>query len=256
MVGCRKWGMKMCAIFDAYDLPVDSMVEFYQRINKTITFPDGMTTSLGIIYWGRDEHLAEIRRALPILIENGARKFSDLLQATRTPSRSKKLSEQTGIPKETLRILSHDIELWLPRPASLDEIQRFQNKHDRTDVFSRIGLADQLAVISAGQTPSQREELASRANLDITTTDEIVKLCDYCRTGKNLQHIRAKIYYEMGMDTWQKWAAQGSATIIAMFAEYVHKNHLDGERLLPWPKEVRNGIEWAKMHLEIYSVQW
>jgi len=245
----------MSAIFDAYDFPVDSMVEFYQRINKTITFPDGMTTSLGIMYWGRDEHLAEIRRAMPVLIDNGALRFSDLLQATRTPLRSRKLSEQTAIPKETLRILNHDIEMWLPKPVSLDEIQRFQGRQDRMDVFSRVGLCDQLAVISAGQTPSQREELASKANLDIATTDKIVKLCDYCRTGKNLQHIRAKIYYKMGMDTWQKWAEQDSATIIAMFAEYAYKNHLDGERLLPWPKEVRNGIEWAKMHLEIYAVQ-
>ena len=246
----------MSAIFDAYDLPVDSMIEFYQRINRAITFPDGMTTSLGIIYWGRDEHLAGIRRAMPILIENGALKFSDVLQATRTPSRSKKLSEQTGVPKETLRILNHDIELWLPKPVSLGEIQQFQGKQDRMDAFFQIGLADQLAVISAGQTPSQREELASRANLDIATADEVVKLCDYCRTGKNLQHIRAKIYYEMGMDTWQKWAEQTSETIIASFAKHIQRNHLDGERLIPWPKEVRNGIEWARMHLEIYAVQW
>ena len=245
----------MRVIFDAYDLPVDGLVEFYQRINKPVTFPDGMTTSLGIIYWGRDEHLPEIRRAIPRLIENGAPRFSDLLQATRTPLRSKKLSEQAGIPTEILRILHHDIELWLPKPVSLDEIQRFQDKEDSSDAFSRIGLADQLAVISAGQTPSQRQKLASQASLDVAATDEIVKLCDYCRTGKNLQHIRAKIYYDMGMDTWQKWAEQSSATIIAMFAEHIQKNHL-GERLIPFPKEVRNGIEWAKMHLEIYAVQW
>ncbi|HNQ44594.1 MAG TPA: hypothetical protein PKI59_09185, partial [Candidatus Cloacimonadota bacterium] len=206
--------------------------------------------------WGRDEHLAEIKRVMPVLVENGILKCSDLLQATKTPSRSKKLGEQTGIPKETLRILNHDIELWLPKPVSLDEIQRFGGKQDRMDAFFQIDLADQLAVISTGQTPSQREELASRANLDIATVDEIVKLCDYCRTGKNLQHIRAKIYYEMGMDTWLKWAEQDSAAIIAMFAEYIQKNNLNGERLLPWPKEVRNGIEWAKMRLEIYAVQW
>ena len=68
----------MSAIFDAYDLQVDSMVEFYQRINKAITYPDGMMTSLGIIYWGRDEHLAEIERAIPRLIENGMLDFLEL----------------------------------------------------------------------------------------------------------------------------------------------------------------------------------
>ena len=120
----------MSAIFDAYDLHVDSMVEFYQRINKLITYPDGMTTSLGLIYWGRDEHLAEIERAIPRLIENGMPRFNDVLQAIRTPTRSKKLSEQAGIPKEILRILKHDIELWLPKSVSLDQIEWFQNNLD------------------------------------------------------------------------------------------------------------------------------
>jgi hypothetical protein len=246
----------MSAIFDAYDLQVDSMVEFYQRINKVITYPDGMTTSLGIIYWGRDEHLAEIERAIPRLIENGMPRFNDVLQAIRTPIRSKKLSEQAGIPKEILRILKHDIELWLPKSVSLDQIEWFQNNLDCLNAFSRIGLDDQLVVISAGQTPSQREKITLQTNLDIAIADEIVKLCDYYRTGKSLQYIRAKIYYDMGMDTWQKWAEQTSAAIISMFTEYIQENHLEGERLIPWPKEVRNGIEWAKMHLEIYSVQW
>ena len=28
------------------------------------------------------------------------------------------------------------------------------------------------------------------------------------------------------------------------------------ENLVPWPKEARNGIEWAKRYLETYMVQW
>lgn len=246
----------MSAIFDAYDLQVDSTVEFYQRINKVITYPDGMTTSLGFIYWGRDEQLAEIERAIPRLKENGMPRFNDVLQAIRTPARSKKLSEQTGIPMEVLRILKHDIELWLPKSVSLDQLEWFQNSLDCLNTFSHMGLDDQLAVISAGQTPSQREKITLQTNLDSVTTDEIIKLCDYYRTGRNLHHLRAKIYYDMGMDTWQKWAEQTSTAIISMFTKYIQENHLEGERLIPWPKEVRNGIEWAKMHLEMYSVQW
>lgn len=246
----------MNAVFDAYDLRVDRMVEFYQRITKVITYPDGMTTSLGIIYWGRNEHLAEIERAIPRLIENDMPRFNDVLQAIRTPARSKKLSEQAGISKEILRILKHDIELWLPQSVSLDQFEWFQNHPDCLNALSSMGLDDQLAVISAGQTPSQREEITLHTHLDAATTDEIVKLCDYYRTGKNLHHIRAKIYYDMGMNTWQKWAEQTSPAIIAMFTAYIQEKHLEGERLIPWPKEVRNGIEWAKMHLDIYAVQW
>jgi len=246
----------MSALFDAYNLQVDSLVEFYRRLNETITYPDGMTTSLGIIYWGRDEHLAEIERAIPGLIENGMPRFSDVLQTTRTPARAKKLSTQTGIPEPILRILNHDIELWIPKPVPLEQIAWFHNSLECLPALSRMGLDDQLAVLSAGQMPSQRENLSLQTGLDGATTDEVVKVCDYYRTGKNLHHIRAKIYYDMGMDTWQKWAEHTSETIIAMFTAYIQEHPLAGERLIPWPKEVRNGIEWAKMHLEIYTVHW
>jgi hypothetical protein len=246
----------MNAIFDAYNLHVDRMVEFYQRLNRVITYPDGMTTSLGIIYWGRAAHLEEIERAIPKLIESGRPRFSDVLQAARTPASSKKLSEQTGISKDILRILKHDLDLWLPKSVPLAQIEGLPNKQDHSQAFSENGLDTQLTLISAGQTPAQREKLALHIHLDIQTTQEIVKLCDYYRTGKNLTHIRAKIYYAMGMDTWQKWADQNSAAIIAMFTAYIQETHLEEKRLIPWPKEVRNGIEWARMHLEIYAVQW
>ena len=243
-------------IYDAYNLPVDRLAQLYHRLNQAITYPDGMTTSLGIIYWGRDEHLAEIERSIPRLIENGLLRFEDVLKAIKTPAASKRLSEKAGIAGAILRILKHDIELWLPKAAALGQLGWFHDHPDCMKAFSETGLGDQLAVISAGQTRPQRERLADQTNLDVTRVNEIVKLCDYYRTGKNLGHIRAKIYYDMGMDTWQKWAEGTSEAIIARFTEYIQENPGLEERLIPWPKEVRNGIEWAKMHQEIFAVQW
>jgi hypothetical protein len=246
----------MNTIFEAYNLPVDGLIGFYRRLNEVITYPDGMTTSLGIVYWGQDEHLIEIERAIPIFIENGTPRFKDVMEAIRTPARSKKFSEKTNISKDILRILKHDIELWLPKAIQLDKFDFFQNNPNYTNEFSRIGLKDQLAVISAGQIPSQREKISLETSLDISTINEIVKYCDFYRTGKNLEHIRAKLYYDMGFDTWQKWANHSSEDIISKFIEYIQRKNLEEKRLIPWPKEVRNGIEWAKMHLEIFSVQW
>ena len=40
--------------------------------------------------------------------------------------------------------------------------------------------------------------------------------------------------------------------ICAIFDTY----DLPVENLVPWSKEVCNGIEWAKLHLEMYTVQW
>jgi hypothetical protein len=85
--------------------------------------------------------------------------------------------------------------------------------------------------------------------------NEITRICDLYRTGANLKHLRAPIYYAMGLDTWQKWAETSSEEIISRFAEYTRQHHLE-ERLVPFPKEVRNGIEWAKLHLSLFAVSW
>jgi hypothetical protein len=155
-----------------------------------------------------------------------------------------------------LRILKHDFEQWLPAAVGLEKIGWFQNNPDDLQPFLRTGLTDQLEVISAGQTPGQRAELAQKTGLERIVVDEIVKMCDFYRTGKNLDHIRAKIYYDMGMDTWQKWAGATSEAIIDRFKEFIRENPVEAERLIPWPKEVRTGIEWAKLHLEIYAIEW
>lgn len=246
----------MPQIFDAYDLPLDHLLGLYQRLNQVITYPDGMTTTLGILYWGRDQHLQLIADAIPKIIESGAKKLNDVLQAIRTPARAKKIAGQTGISPEILRILQHDLALWLPKPVPLDQIPQLQNQPASLNALGEIGLRDQLALISAGQTPAQREALALQTRLAVSVLDECVKSCDFYRSGDNLHHLRAKIYYEMGLDTFQKWAVQNSETVIARFSAYIQQYPQAGDRLAPWPKEVRNAIEWAKMHLSIYTVQW
>jgi hypothetical protein len=215
-----------------------------------------MVTWLGIIYWGREEHLTEMEAAIPRLMDHGIGRFSDLYQATRTPGRLKKVSEQSAVPPGILRILSHDLALWLPEKVSLERLEWFQAHPDFLNRLTQIGLVDHLAVISAGQTPLQREDVAHQVGLDLDFVVEMVKLCDFYRTGKNLQHIRSKIYYAMGMDTWQKWAQATSDEVISRFTGYIQDNPSDAERLIPWPKEVRNGIQWAKMHLEVFRVEW
>jgi hypothetical protein len=246
----------MSAVFEAYNYPVERIVEFYQRLNQVISYPDGMKTSLGILYWGRDEHLGEIEKAFPKLKDCNLLRFKDILEAVRTPRRSKLLSEQTGISMEILRILRHDFELWLPEAVLLRELGWFRGHPGYAERLAQSDLMDQLAVISAGKMPDQRERLAYRVDLVPSMIDEMVKACDFYRTGKNLEHIRAKIYYDMGLDTWQKWAEGTAETIIARFTAYMQEHPLENERMIPWPKEVRNGIEWAKLHLEVFSIQW
>ena len=111
-------------------------------------------------------------------------------------------------------------------------------------------------MISAGQSPRSRDSLSSQTGIPIEVVEEIVKCCDVYRTGANLKHIRARIYYDMGLDSQQKWASSTSEKIIERFTEYIQQHDLDSVRLIPWPKEVRNGIEWAKLHVSIFAIEW
>lgn len=243
-------------ILDSYDLDIDGFVEFYRKLNEPIAFPDGMVTSLGIVYWGRDEHIPSLASAIPRLKEEGIQRFRELLEAIRTPGRMKKFSQRTGLSQALLRVLKHDIELWLPKPVSLSALEPIQKYSGYLDTLAAEGVGNQLQMISRGQSSQSRQALSKQTGIPLEVIEEIVRCCDVYRMGSNLTHIRARIYYDMGLDTWQKWADSTSEEIIAAFAEYVESHGLEAVRLVPWPKEVRNGIEWAKHHLSVYAVEW
>lgn len=77
----------MSEIYDSYNLPLAGLAAFYPKLNAEITYPDGMITSLGIIYWGKPEHTGRLENAVPVFLTKGIYRFSDLLEATRTPAR-------------------------------------------------------------------------------------------------------------------------------------------------------------------------
>lgn len=246
----------MSEIFDAYDLPLEKLPALYQRLSQPVRYPDGMMLSLDTIYWGRPGHQAEIGQAIPLLLEQKLSRLSQLWQALRTPGRLKAVREKTGISEQVLRIMKHDIELWLLQAVSLRHMVSLVEIPPGWQALEGLGLADQLAVISAGRTPEQRTRLSQAASLPPEDVVRLVRLCDFYRTGRSLEYIRSKIYYAMGMNTWQKWALASSEEVIAGFEKFLKENPAIGERLVPFPKEVRSGIEWAKLHLEIYSVEW
>jgi hypothetical protein len=114
--------------FEAYNLELSQLVQFYQKLNQPITYSDGMTTSLGIVYWGRDEHLPELELAIPIIREAGPNRFHDLLESIRTPTRAREFAETTGISTSLLRILKHDIAMWLPISVPLEVFPYLSSK--------------------------------------------------------------------------------------------------------------------------------
>jgi len=146
--------------------------------------------------------------------------------------------------------------MWLPKAVELSLSERFKAQVELLEKLRSTGITSQYQMINAGFTPNARRELANRTGIQLDALVEMVKFCDIYRMGSNLAHIRIVIYYDMGLDTWQKWAEQDADRIITMFKDYINRYALEGVHLVPWPKEVRNGIEWARMHLSIYAPQW
>ena len=77
----------MNALFDAYDLCLDELLRLYRRLNEPITYADGMVTSLGILYWGREEHYTQLGEAVVNFKAEGCYRLSDVLYLIRTPGR-------------------------------------------------------------------------------------------------------------------------------------------------------------------------
>lgn len=243
-------------IFNAYDLPVDQLVDFYRKLNETIVYPDGMVTTLGIIYWGREKHLPELEQAVPRLKSAGISRFSELLEALRTQGKMRKYAQGSGISGDLLRVLKHDIELWLPKPVPLAELEPIQKYAACWEALAGLGIHDQLQMLTVGQTPHSRQALSAQSGIPGDIVKEIVRCCDMYRTGANLKHIRTRIYYDMGLDSQQKWADSTSEEIIARFSAYIQQPGVEAMRLVPWPKEVRNGIEWARLHQSVFRIAW
>jgi hypothetical protein len=246
----------MTDILRCYDLPLDQLGDLYRRLHTDITYPDGIVTNLATIYWGHEDLIRQNAGLITQLGEMGITRCSELLESIRTPGRMKKVSEQTGAAPDVPRCLRHDIERWLPKPTDLAEYDLVQRNPGYLASLRGVGINTQLDMLNSGRTPQDRERLARDTGIPVPEITEMVKLCDCCRTGGSLTHIRAKIYYDMGLDTLQKRAAQTAESTIAMFTEYIEQHHLSADRLVPWPREVWHGIEWAKLHLSIFTIEW
>jgi hypothetical protein len=244
------------SIFEAYDLPTRHLVSFYQRLNTPIPYPNGMQVTLDTLYWGREVHYPALLMALSVLELRGIEKLSQLHKAIRTPGKMKKFAAESGITVDILRILKHDLGLWLPQPVPLSVIKPLEKYSPAIQALAQVSISNQLQLLSQAQTRPMRSSLAQKANIDLEILNEVTRLCDMYRTGRNLAHIRDQIYYDMGLNTWQKWTESSSEAIIARFSEYILQHNLEAVRLLPWPREVRNGIEWARLHLSIFAVEW
>jgi hypothetical protein len=243
-------------LMDAYNIKIQDVPELYRKLQQEFEFEPGKFSSLGIIYWGKGEALHGLPEACASILKSGIRDICALYASIRTPAKTKKFAAAHRIDDKLLRVLAHDIQLWLPQPAELKNIPLLAEYTGDIQKLESSGIHDQIAFLSHCRKRAERVRLSGKLKIPEEALTEYVRICDFFRMGGKMDAIRPVLYYKMGCNTFEKWASASPIDIIRRFAQYVRENCLEEKYLVPFPKEVGNGIAWAKMHLSVFAVEY
>jgi hypothetical protein len=119
------------------------------------------------------------------------------------------------------------------RGVSLEEVMKLE----------AVGIVTVEHMLVAGKTPETRKELSKQAGVPEAVILELVKLSDLSRLGA-VKGVRARLYYQAGLDTPDKFVNCEPETLRQMLIEFVERTAFDG--IAPLPKELRNAIAKAR----------
>ncbi len=105
------------------------------------------------------------------------------------------------------------------------------------------GIRDVKQMLTRGATPTQRAKLASELEIPEEAILELVKLSDLARLP-GVKGIRARLYYDAGVDTLEKMAKWDPEELRLMLIDYVEKTGFDG--IAPLPKEAAHSVKIAR----------
>ena len=109
--------------------------------------------------------------------------------------------------------------------------------------LSAAGIQDVDQMLQAGRTPSDRQELAESTGVSVAVLLELVKLSDLARIP-GIKSIRARLYYDAGVDTIEEMARWDPAELRGMLIDFVEQTGFDG--IAPLPKEAASAVKTAR----------
>jgi hypothetical protein len=109
--------------------------------------------------------------------------------------------------------------------------------------LAAAGIQDSKQMLAKGRTPEQRRSLAQQTGVSEAAILELVKLSDLSRLP-GVKGIRARLYYDAGVDTVAKMASWEPEALYQKMLNYV--NHYEFDGLAPLPKEVSSTIASAR----------
>lgn len=114
---------------------------------------------------------------------------------------------------------------------------------DEVKALAAIGITDVSQMLAAGKTPASRQALAEKSGLSPDRILEFVKLSDLARLP-GLKSVRARLYYDAGVDTVEVLATWEPQALRQMLADYITRSGFDG--IAPLPKEAENAVATAR----------
>ena len=114
---------------------------------------------------------------------------------------------------------------------------------DHIERLNRRGVNTAKQMLDAGFTKKERSRLSKETNIPINSILELVKLSDLARIP-GVKKVRARLYYEAGLDTLEKMAVCNSEEIRRISADYIEKSGFKG--IPPTPGEAKHTVTLAK----------
>ena len=111
------------------------------------------------------------------------------------------------------------------------------------DRLAEIGIKNVNQMLESGSIDQDREHLSNETGIPKRVILEFVKLSDLARIP-GIKGIRARLYYDAGIDTVEKMAAWEPEKLVDKIAEFVAETGFDGVPTLP--AEARYTISKAK----------
>ncbi len=114
-----------------------------------------------------------------------------------------------------------------------------------------VGITDITQMIESGKTPDARKKLARSTGMTTKDILEPVKLSDLARVP-GVKGIRARLYHDAGLDTWDKIALSDAQTLREVCIRFVEATSFPG--VPPTLKEAAYTVSLAKTLSRI--VEW
>jgi len=112
-----------------------------------------------------------------------------------------------------------------------------------TDRLAAAGVKNVEQMLEHGKTQARRQKLSEKTGIPAEAILEFVKLADLSRI-KGVKNVRARLYYDAGIDTVEKMARWNPEELRTHLIEFVKRTGFNG--IAPLPKEARYTVETAK----------